>query len=332
VIANQRGDPSASHGALVALADKTVAVLERAGDDAQLAMALHEAASYRGWLGRYSEAAPLFERTLVHARAGGDFYIVRASIEGRLGAEALGSTPVSKVFAFLDALPADIRALASDFFPVHLFKAMMEAYSGNVGRARAEYERALALAAETGKRDDPIWGSPLRMFGGVVELVSESPGEAEKILRPSYDRLSETQAHGMRSTIATLLADALTRQGHDDEAINVLDVADEIAQADDFDPQVRSRFVRARILARRGDIIEANRLSAEAVELIAVTEQIVLHGEALVARAEVLQASGNLDGCEARLREALELFERKESTAHTVPTRELLAKLSTNDS
>ena len=126
-------------------------------------------------------------------------------------------------------------------------------------------------------------------------------------------------------THATLLAEALSRLDRDDDALEILDVADEIVQADDFDAQVRSGSVRARISARQGRLAEADRLSSVVLETIAATDAIVLHGETLVTRAEVLRASGSLAASEAALRQALELFERKENIVQAEQTRTLLA-------
>ena len=125
-------------------------------------------------------------------------------------------------------------------------------------------------------------------------------------------------------THATLLAEALSRLDRDDDALEILDVAEEIVQADDFDARVRSGSIRARISARQGRLAEADRLSSVALESIAGTDAIVLHGEALVTRAEVLRASGSLAASKAALRQALELFERKENIVQAEQTRALI--------
>jgi tetratricopeptide (TPR) repeat protein len=114
------------------------------------------------------------------------------------------------------------------------------------------------------------------------------------------------------------------RQGGDEDALEVLAVADEIAQRDDYDAQVRMRAVRARILARRGELAQAEQRAREAVEMVARTDDIVLHGDALLALAEVLRASGATDEATAALWQALELFERKENVVQAEQTRALL--------
>jgi tetratricopeptide (TPR) repeat protein len=124
--------------------------------------------------------------------------------------------------------------------------------------------------------------------------------------------------------VATMLAEALVELGRDDEAFAILDVVDEIAQADDVDPQLRSRAERARLLARRGQLDEALRLAREAVELAATTDYLELNARAQLALAEVLRAGGWPGEIEA-LRTALDYFERKESVPMIERTRALLS-------
>ncbi|HZQ02764.1 MAG TPA: tetratricopeptide repeat protein [Gaiellaceae bacterium] len=125
--------------------------------------------------------------------------------------------------------------------------------------------------------------------------------------------------------MGTLLGETLVLQGRDDEAEDVLAIVDEVVLRDDVDPQVRMRSVRARILARRGELDAAERLARDAVALAARTDYLVLHGNALLALADVLRRAGAEDGAAAALREALALFERKEHVPLTERTRALLA-------
>lgn len=125
--------------------------------------------------------------------------------------------------------------------------------------------------------------------------------------------------------MGSILAEVLVRLGRDEEAAEVLDVVDAIAQRDDVDPQVRSRSVRAKLLARRGQRAEAERLAREAVEIAARTDYLVLHADALLALAEVL---GETDEAVEALRRALELFEQKENVVQAEQTRARLAVLA----
>ncbi len=119
----------------------------------------------------------------------------------------------------------------------------MAAYSGDFDKAHDEYAEAQRFATQFA---NPVVGAFLTLILGIIELLEDDPSAAELALRDGYDRLTELGAEGLRASIATLLADSVSRQGRDEEATELLDVADGIAQTDDFDPQVRSRSVPPR--------------------------------------------------------------------------------------
>lgn len=276
-------------------------MLEKVGDDSQLALALYIAASQRFFLGRAGEAVEVHTRALAHVQRAGDLLRTRQCLESVSASMAWGPASVSEVNAFISSLPEDLRVVKTQ-----REVALMACYSGRFAEARVAYAREQGRTAELGNL---VQEAAARDFIGIIELYAGNPSAAERALRDGYDRLGELGALGNRATTATFLADALTQQGRYDEAVEVLDVADEIAQTDDLDPQIRSRAVRAQILARRGHLDEAERLAAEAVELAAKTDMIVLHGDALLALAEVLSVSGQTDESRTALHQALELFE-----------------------
>ena len=305
--ASHTGDSSVRFETAMEVADRAIVVLEQIGNDEQLAQMLHDAAAFRASLGRADEAARLYQSGLEHARRAHDLYRARACFGGILGSKTWGSASVSEFFAFLDGIPTELRPLRSGsrFYP-----ALMAAYSGDFARAHDEYAEAQRFAT---RFSNPVVAAALTTILGIIELLEDDPVAAERTLRDGYERLDELGARGLLVTSATRLAEALRRQGRDEEAGLILDVADELAHADDFDAQVGSLSVRARILARKGELAEADRLSRKALEIVSATDAIVLHGETLVTRAEVLRAAGSLSESEAALGRALELFERKEN-------------------
>jgi tetratricopeptide (TPR) repeat protein len=125
------------------------------------------------------------------------------------------------------------------------------------------------------------------------------------------------------------LAEALYRQGRHDEADQYAEVVREIAAADDFDPQMRWRAVHAKVLAQRGDFDQAETLSREAVAITADTDWLRHHADVLVDRAEVLQLAGRADDAAQALREAIELYERKQSRPDAQRAKAKLAAIVT---
>ena len=103
------------------------------------------------------------------------------------------------------------------------------------------------------------------MAGGHVERLAGEPEAGVGLLREPWTRYGAIGETGFRSTVGTLLARALVEAGRREEAERVLDETETFVRAGDFDPQARLRSVRALILARRGETVEAERLAREAV-------------------------------------------------------------------
>jgi len=314
VVESHTADPSLSIERVRARADHASNVLELVGNDVQLALALEVAASRRFFLGRAADAVSVYRRALEHARRADDLLRVRECIKGVTAAMAWGPSPVSEFNEFVTSLPNDLRRMQS----------LMHCYSGRFAEARAAYTDEQTRMAERG---NPVQEAAMRDFLGIIELYAGNPTAAELVLRHGYNRLGELGAQGHRSTTATLLADALVQLGRLDDAMEVLDVADDIANHDDVDAQVRSRAVRARILAHRGDLTRAKSLVREAVERASRTDFIVLHADALVALADVLRGSGAAEQAAVALGQALELYERKEDVVRAEQTRALLPEV-----
>ena len=107
------------------------------------------------------------------------------------------------------------------------------------------------------------------------------------------------------------LAQALLAQRRDEEAERFAELSEELAAADDLLTQIMWRGVRARTLAGRGRLEEAERIAREAVALAERTDFINDRADALVDFAIVLRQAGHLDDARAALAEGLRLYEQK---------------------
>jgi tetratricopeptide (TPR) repeat protein len=322
LVAEHRGEPSGGLKQVGELATKAAAVLERLGDDAQLATVLSIGGRYRFFEGHARESISILERAQELALRAGDLYRGRECLTWIFGSMAWGPTPVSEALDLVDRTPDELRPGLASTPVVHFHDAFMHAHSGRFPEARASYAEGQRLCGELGMRTHKAGSS---CFSGLIELFAGDPISAERVLREGFDELGELGEVGFRSTVGTLLAEALVDQGRDGEAEEVLKISEGLMAAYDCDPQVRSRGVRAKILAQRGRLAEAEIAAREGVELAARTDYLVLHGRALVTLASVLQAAGSDAEATAALREALELFERKENVPEAERTRELLA-------
>jgi class 3 adenylate cyclase/tetratricopeptide (TPR) repeat protein len=241
------------------------------------------------WLGRMTEAARLCEQAASDGESVGDRFLARAARDRAFVTEVLGTRPISD--------------LVTDAGSEHTFelKGVALALAGRIDEARAFSERALARARELG-----ILGPAVLVFAGWIELLDDRPDLAEPLLQEGYARASA----GFAASIAGYLARTLHDLGRDDEALDIL-AAHPDTPSDDYEAIGLERSAHAVILASRGELQEAERLAREGVAALEPTEDLMRHGETLLALATVLRAAGREEEAVASAREALALFERK---------------------
>jgi ATP/maltotriose-dependent transcriptional regulator MalT len=146
-----------------------------------------------------------------------------------------------------------------------------------------------------------------------VELLADAPAAAEHDLRLACESLERVGEDGFLASVAPLLVDALIMQGRDEEAFALTERwrPELLTVPEDVDAQVGWRRVRAKLLARRGELDEAERLGREAVTIASDTEYLQLRATALADLAEVLQLAGKAEESTAAARQAIRLCEQK---------------------
>jgi tetratricopeptide (TPR) repeat protein len=103
--------------------------------------------------------------------------------------------------------------------------------------------------------------------------------------------------------------------------------AAELGASDDALTQYLWRQTRAKVLARRGEHAEAERLAREAVMIADGTGFLNGQADAYADLSEVLVLAGRADEAVQALREALERYERKENLVVAERTRSRLFEL-----
>jgi len=161
-----------------------------------------------------------------------------------------------------------------------------------------------------------------------VELRAGCLDAAEVAGRQGIETLEQLGEQGFLSTTVGLLAETLYRQGRYDEAEELARRTAELALVEDFDPIFRSRAVRARVLAQRGELVEAEKLAREGIDIVEQTDWHLHRGEAFTALGEVLELAGRGDEARAVYEQAIEAFERKGSLADVEATRRRLEQLA----
>ena len=169
-------------------------------------------------------------------------------------------------------------------------------YLGGLAALEGRFDEARELHGR-GRRIFEELGHTVGVAGsttvsGPIELLAGDPAAAERELRAGYDAFEAMGETGILSTLAALLAEAVLAQGRDAEAEELTRASERAAAADDAASQIAWRTVRALALparrGRRSDDAGTRRVSAR-VE----TDFLVMHANALVALAEVLQAGGD---------------------------------------
>jgi tetratricopeptide (TPR) repeat protein len=128
------------------------------------------------------------------------------------------------------------------------------------------------------------------------------------------------------ANLAALLAQALSVQGRNDEAVAVSDLT---PAEDDVSARVHLFGARARALAAVGRLDEAERLGLEAAGEARTTDFLVMSGDASCDLAAVLLVAGRADEARSLLEEALQAYNQKQHLVAIDRTGNLLETLVT---
>ena len=123
------------------------------------------------------------------------------------------------------------------------------------------------------------------------------------------------------------LAQALYALDRLDEADAWAGRAAELGASDDAWKEMLWRQVRAKVLARRGEHAEAERLAREAVAICDETDMLDAQGDVYADLGEVLLLAGKPDEAATALEQALERYERKGNVVSAQRARARLADL-----
>jgi ATP/maltotriose-dependent transcriptional regulator MalT len=119
----------------------------------------------------------------------------------------------------------------------------------------------------------------------------------------------------MFSTAIALLAEAQYRQGDLEDALAATVASEQTTADDDVASQMAWRGVRAKVLAARGELVEAERLAAEGVAFADRSDLLTMAGDSHFDLAIVLQAAGKSSEATAELEAAAERYRRKGNAA-----------------
>jgi class 3 adenylate cyclase/tetratricopeptide (TPR) repeat protein len=311
-------EPEGATERLDALIEQALPVFEAAGDQLALYTAYWALGQVANMRAQHEVQLDAFERAAGYARQVG---LPNAFLGWRAGARLHGRTPVADVLAWLDEREQEgawTLVLRRD-------RGHALAMVGRLDEARAILADVRAEMAERG--GGIRLGTTTGQASVYVELLAGDPAAAVELGEEGCRLLEELGERSFLSTAAGLLAQALYALDRLEEADAWAGRAAELGASDDALTQLLWRQVRAKVLARRGEHAEAERLAREAVALGAETDMLGSQGDAHADLAEVLSLAGRAEEAAEALEHALARYERKGNLVMAGRTRERLAAL-----
>ena len=203
---------SADTEGLLADAQEALAACEDLGDDFSLAQAWNLLGRVQGSvLGGFGQAEEAWRHGLSYAERGGYSAEKAESIGWLMISAIFGSLPVEEGLVrckgFLESAGNDLATRA--FCCVEL--AVLEAMSGDFEHARELLADGTRSIFELGLT---VWAANNAQEAYYVEMLAGNPEAAASTLRESYATLEEMGERGFLSTIAGLLAQALSSRAN----------------------------------------------------------------------------------------------------------------------
>jgi DNA-binding SARP family transcriptional activator/tetratricopeptide (TPR) repeat protein len=235
-----------------------------------------------------------------------------------------GPRPVGEAIGRCEELLGTYEGDRASEANIRVWLAALEAFRGDFDAARTDVARAKLIYQDLG-----LGAAVVDTCGRTlawIEMLGGKPNTAEALLRECCAMLQTHNQSAVLATRAAELATVLFDQGRYDDAAHWARVAQAAAGSDDLDATLWRQPLEARLLARAGETAAAERLARETVELVARTDALNRHADALVVLAEILQTVGRENEAHDALREALTLYERKENRVAADRVRPRLRK------
>jgi ATP/maltotriose-dependent transcriptional regulator MalT len=290
---------------------RAIPILEESEDHLGLARAWRLRGEVAVLAGHWGARVEALERALEHARQATDPR-EEATLVGLLAmALYFGPTHAENAIARCTNLLAEVSE--------HTIEAAIWSSLAGLLAMRGDFEEARRLWRAAGERYEELGLGYRRAvrctIGADIETLAGDDEAAEQELRQGYETLERMGEKGARVVVAAYLADTLCRTGRDDEAAEYADIVAELAAGDDVVPQALCRCVRAKLLARRGELDRAEEVAREAAAMVEGMDFPDLQALTLLSLAEVLDTVGKRAESAQTVNRAQALYERKGNVA-----------------
>jgi DNA-binding SARP family transcriptional activator/class 3 adenylate cyclase len=300
-------DSSARVEEVLTVAHQAMAVFERLGDAAGLSRALLEVADVHWTRCCIADMERALEQALTHAERAASTertWILRNLAQAAVMGPRRVDDAMQRCNAIFERVSDD--ALSAGFTQTML--AVLEAMDGRFDRARTLWRESQQRLHDVGRS---VSASALETYHAFFELMSETPMDVGPELAEACALLKRIGERSRLSTVAAFYARLLYVQGHYDRCEHYAAMSADAAADDDVASQLIIRGTRAKLAARRGEAPRAKELISGAMTLVAETDFLILHGDALRDRAEVLTILGRPEEAAEDVKRAIELYERK---------------------
>ena len=258
---------------LVETASSAIRTLTSPPDELGLARAWRLIAQAEYLARRGARSAEASERALVHARRATDGLEEFETVQWLAVALFLGPEPAAQAAARCQLLLDEFAGKAGLEVTVLGALSYLFAIQGRFRDLRA----ARAGAACSGR---PRRGLALFRLHRLAGALAPDSVAAENELRPAYETLKRVGERAHFCTVASVLARIADACGRYDEAFALTRECEETSRPNDVECQIHWRGTRAKVLARGGELEEAELLAGEAVSLGESSDFLACHGDA----------------------------------------------------
>ena len=311
-----RGSPQT---AAVAPLEGMLADAERIGDEGLVSELLWRLGVLNTWIGEGERARKLLRASVERAESAGDQRSKTQAVHWLAIDLLWGPTPVEAALEECSRLAASRDLGAAAETELLVIRGCLLGLAGDLEEARRLADEGRTALLELGQK---VQHAAIAMPIAVVELLHGENRVAEQMLREAREILTAAGERGYLSTVSALLAIALAKQGHSEEAGAMADESREVGAEDDLITQMYWRVAKAQVVAATGDGETAARLAAETTDLAANYETF----DGPVAVVEVAQYLEPKARREA-LEKALAAATAKGNTLTAAQAREQLAAL-----
>lgn len=306
---------------LLPLAERALPLFDEEGDDRGSMEAFRVIALAALDSERYAAAAAAFNRALAHARRLGSHVDERELLGWLEYALSHGPTPVEEILRWAEDESLPLEELEP---AVGTSRAVLLVMDGRVAEARELCARAERRLHEL---DLTLWMAPNSEFAWHVEMLAGDYAAAEAHAHRGFSLYEQMESSTGLGLCAGMLAQALCAQRRDEEAAHWSEVSEHNMGTNGISVDSggrRWRQVRAKVLARRSELEDAERLAREAVASAEQTDSLRAQADALLDLAEVLELADRAADAAAATAGANGLYQRKgvrASTIRAVPLR-----------